>query len=281
MTEDPSSSPSPSPSSTSRDSAASDPSAAPHTAAWPGLGRVVIGSSIVAVVTHLVVFLPAKAVDLLAGREKIYETIGASCFLLAAFFFFRAFRAVSLPESPSPGQPSGVRRAAAWRRVAYACLAFLLFVACGEELSWGQHFLGFETPESIKEINAQDEVNLHNLWLVDSYSKDGGKKSGWRALLNSNRLFDYFMITLLWLIPFAHRFLLPLRPWIDRFGGPVVPGVLGLPLLVNFLSSAAVEILVVKGDPILHLAVSETREMHYALMCAVAALWLLRRERRR
>jgi hypothetical protein len=238
------------------------------------LGKVVIGASIVAVVTHLVVFLPPKAVDLLAGREKIYETIGALCFLAASILFFRAFRATSVPE-----ESSGARRAAAWRRVAYICLALLLFVACGEELSWGQHHLGFETPESIKEINAQEEVNLHNLWLVDSYSKDGGKKSGWRSLLNSNRLFDYFMITLLWLIPFAHRFLAPLRPWIDRFGGPVVPGVLGLPLLANFVSSALAEIFVVKGDPILHLAVSETREMHYALMCAIAALWLLRREK--
>jgi hypothetical protein len=32
----------------------------------------------------------------------------------------------------------------------------------GEEISWGQHFLGFETPESYKATNYQNELNLHN-----------------------------------------------------------------------------------------------------------------------
>jgi hypothetical protein len=32
----------------------------------------------------------------------------------------------------------------------------------GEELSWGQHFLGFETSESVRAMNYQKEMNLHN-----------------------------------------------------------------------------------------------------------------------
>lgn len=39
----------------------------------------------------------------------------------------------------------------------------LLLIVGLEEISWGQHFIGFETPESMKEINQQDEMNLHNL----------------------------------------------------------------------------------------------------------------------
>ncbi len=37
----------------------------------------------------------------------------------------------------------------------------------GEECSWGQWYLGFETPAPIAEINRQDEFNLHNTsrWL--------------------------------------------------------------------------------------------------------------------
>jgi hypothetical protein len=42
----------------------------------------------------------------------------------------------------------------------------LLFIGCfyyaGEELSWGQHWLGWATPESWKDINDQGETNLHN-----------------------------------------------------------------------------------------------------------------------
>lgn len=47
-----------------------------------------------------------------------------------------------------------------------ACTALLgaLFVAAaGEELSWGQHFVGFKAPEFFQQHNAQHETNLHNL----------------------------------------------------------------------------------------------------------------------
>jgi hypothetical protein len=33
----------------------------------------------------------------------------------------------------------------------------------GEDLSWGQHYIGWETPEHIAEINKQEETNLHNM----------------------------------------------------------------------------------------------------------------------
>lgn len=44
-----------------------------------------------------------------------------------------------------------------------AGLAALYFA--GEEISWGQTWLGFETPEGWAEINEQKEFNLHNLKL--------------------------------------------------------------------------------------------------------------------
>ena len=38
---------------------------------------------------------------------------------------------------------------------------------CGEEASWGQHWLGWETPQAISNLNDQNETNLHNTssWL--------------------------------------------------------------------------------------------------------------------
>jgi len=46
-------------------------------------------------------------------------------------------------------------------------LALGCFYIAGEEHSWGQHFFGWETPESWSGINRQDETNLHNTtsWL--------------------------------------------------------------------------------------------------------------------
>jgi hypothetical protein len=38
-----------------------------------------------------------------------------------------------------------------------------MFGIAGEEISWGQRLLGLETPESLAEINHQNEINLHNI----------------------------------------------------------------------------------------------------------------------
>lgn len=42
------------------------------------------------------------------------------------------------------------------------CAAGSLYFA-GEDLSWGQHLFGWETPERLREINDQQETNLHNI----------------------------------------------------------------------------------------------------------------------
>ncbi|MEO1139854.1 MAG: hypothetical protein AAFW87_10400 [Pseudomonadota bacterium] len=50
--------------------------------------------------------------------------------------------------------------------LAAACTIFyalLFFFAAGEEISWGQRIFGWETGERFKEINKQEETNLHNL----------------------------------------------------------------------------------------------------------------------
>jgi len=57
--------------------------------------------------------------------------------------------------------------AARWRGevIAWAFLLFAfacVFVAI-EEVSWGERLLGFDPPESIRELNTQDEMSLHNL----------------------------------------------------------------------------------------------------------------------
>ena len=48
--------------------------------------------------------------------------------------------------------------------LASTLLLGVLFVgAAGEELSWGQHFIGFKAPEFFLQHNAQHETNVHNL----------------------------------------------------------------------------------------------------------------------
>lgn len=49
-------------------------------------------------------------------------------------------------------------------RFGHLFLALLFFAMCGEEISWGQRIFEFSTPEALKEINVQQEVNLHNMF---------------------------------------------------------------------------------------------------------------------
>ena len=44
--------------------------------------------------------------------------------------------------------------------IAAATFAFLL---AGEEISWGQRILGIDPPETVRAVNSQGELNLHNL----------------------------------------------------------------------------------------------------------------------
>ncbi len=53
-----------------------------------------------------------------------------------------------------------------WFLTVTLILAFLLFAASGEEISWGQRILGIKSSEFFLENNAQHETNFHNL-IVD------------------------------------------------------------------------------------------------------------------
>lgn len=107
-----------------------------------------------------------------------------------------------------------VARRRAWgaRAAILPVLYGALFVwAAGEEISWGQRIIGFETTEFMEEFNDQDEVNLHNLVV-------GGVKL-------DEVLFGPVMSTLIlsWLLflPFLWRAFSPIRRLASGIVAPV------------------------------------------------------------
>lgn len=80
------------------------------------------------------------------------ELSGAlSLFVVSVLLFATAFKAKKI---------SGKKD----RKFILLILAGLLFFwACGEEISWGQHFFGLVTPDWLAEINGQNETNIHNI----------------------------------------------------------------------------------------------------------------------
>ena len=58
-----------------------------------------------------------------------------------------------------------------WVGAAYLLLAVAFFGIGMEELSWGQRQLGFETPEWLRDVNRQGEINLHNVGALQGRSE--------------------------------------------------------------------------------------------------------------
>lgn len=57
-----------------------------------------------------------------------------------------------------------------WQLAATFAMALLCFVGAGEEISWGQHWLRFESGEFFAQHNHQQETNLHNLIPAVAFS---------------------------------------------------------------------------------------------------------------
>lgn len=53
------------------------------------------------------------------------------------------------------------------RLVFSSIMMFGFALVAGDEISWGQRLLGFETGESLQEINRQGETTFHNLYLFE------------------------------------------------------------------------------------------------------------------
>ncbi len=104
----------------------------------------------------VVVVIAARAFDSgvysrwIESETGILEIPTAAVYLLAAILGTLIFRRRRVLPAPWLG----------WWMIAgtLGCV----YVA-GEETSWGQHFFGWQTPESIRVLNDQAETNLHNM----------------------------------------------------------------------------------------------------------------------
>ncbi len=86
----------------------------------------------------------------------------------------------------------------------------LMFVFVGEEISWGQRIFNFATPEKLAEINKQNEFNIHNIEIVDTFA--GGQY----------RYLSIFMLTTGFLLPAFAMSKFGKRT-IQKFAFPVCP----------------------------------------------------------
>lgn len=104
----------------------------------------------------LVVFIGIKFLDNALFLEWVDGENGAIELLTPLVLFVGIFYGVRIITFRKVIKPVVV--------FSWVCLVSLACVYfAGEELSWGQQFFQWQTPEGIKKLNDQDETNLHNM----------------------------------------------------------------------------------------------------------------------
>ena len=98
------------------------------------------------------------AYEYFTGEDGLVENIQVVLYAAALVMSFRVARRL---------------RAADEKGIAamYLLLGVGFFFLVGEEVSWGQRVFGWITPETLREINRQQEINLHNLYSTDMVFK--------------------------------------------------------------------------------------------------------------
>src|SRR5215212_417650 len=207
--------------------------------------------------TYTVLGMGNKIIAALVPEDHFFEIIGAFSLFVTSLLFLYGFRVArkSLDKT--------------WisliKQLVYLGLALLFFFGAGEEISWGQRIFGFKTPDSLAQVNKQDELNLHNLTVMED-----------SKFFTADRLFDVFCFLFGVLTPVIAL----LVPAFKRFAGKFIPIVywgLGVLFLYNYLWAKLAKIFFKASytfDKIaLGQAIQEIKESNYAVIFILVALY--------
>ena len=173
-------------------------------------------------------FLDGKTIMDLGSEDGFFEYFTAICLLISSILMFRAYK-------------KGV--------YFLIFLTVLLFFGAGEEISWGQRLVGVETPEELKKVNVQGELNLHNLDIFNRENFDQTVKTGFKKLLTINTLYRLFIFA----FGFGLPFLVSISGWasrlVDKLKIPVPPFLVGIHFLLAWFAFKAVAAIFPLYDP--------------------------------
>ena len=189
----------------------------------------------------------------------------AVCAALYVIFVFGTVEDPTLLEDGEPGILENLQAVilfgclvldgALWRRSAGGLKIWLglifvaLFFILGEEISWGQHIVGWHTPAWFAHRNVQDETNLHNAsWLLNQLPRNILRA----AILLGGGVY-----------PLARRFLRAdppgVAPWLPPRLGGVAPALfMGITAVVMRFPAAAF-----LNDDATYFELSEVEELFF------------------
>jgi hypothetical protein len=126
------------------------------------------GTALMAIAFGMLFVLSGPDVDWYVQEDSLVEWTGAiglfvgSALFLASFIVARRRGAVEV----------GLTRLGVWMLLV---MSIGLFAGFGEEISWGQRVFGYGEPSVANSVNAQGEMNLHNLNVFQGGTIDGDR----------------------------------------------------------------------------------------------------------
>lgn len=150
----------------------------------------------------------------------------------------------------------------------------VFFFGFGEEISWGQRILRFNTPEALIEANDQNEFNIHNLEFFTSVDDEGNVKKGIRRYINVNSMYFIFCIGYGVLLPIFFIIFHKYKNILDVIGLKIPPVSLGFLFLINY----AIFKKYFYDASILNIRIDETFELNSAYIFFIIALVFIKDE---
>jgi hypothetical protein len=146
----------------------------------------------------------------LGEEDNVFEYLTAIFFFVASIFFMKKF----------------ILERNGW----FLLLALVFFIGFGEEISWGQRIFGLSTPALLREINSQNEINLHNIKILNAADNPGIAK-----FHTIQFLFKLFWLTYGVLLPIAAFHIRSVFSITEKMRLPIPPVPIGIFFLVNWL----------------------------------------------
>lgn len=220
---------------------------------------VYIALAIYMALTYVVLAAGNNVIAAAIPEDHYFEIIGASALFATSLLFLYGFRVARKTLEKS--------RVSLMKQLIYLGLAALFFFGAGEEISWGQRILGFQTPDSLTQVNRQEEFNVHNLTVLET-----------NKLLDADRLFDMFWFLFGVFTPALALVLPAFRRFAARFI-PIVFWGISLLFLYNYLWAKLAKVIyrsVYTFDRIpFSQAIQEIKESNYALIFILVGLYAI------
>ena len=214
--------------------------------------------SIILIITFsysIYIFCSDKVISVICDEDNLFEWLTAMFFLFSSVLCFATFKRN--------------------KNIFVLGLALMFFMGMGEEISWGQRQIGFDTPAGLQAINVQHETNIHNIEFFNGLYLTGVKKTGLQRLFEINILFRMFSVSFLIMLPLLIS-RLKLKTEINKkLKLPIAPVTIGAFFLISWCLFYSIKyFLLPQGNPHgSYLSVGEVFEFTAAYVYFVVALF--------